>query len=61
MEKYKRKEERHMKIFFRKKREITKRLQKQIPMDILIFIAVLLIGDNQTVYCGRPDNCIMEV
>lgn len=30
-------------------------------MDIFIFIAMLLIVDNQTIYCGRPDNCIMEV
>lgn len=30
-------------------------------MDILIFLAMLLIVDNQTIYCGRPDNCIMEV
>lgn len=49
------------KYFLVKRGKSTVRLQKQIPTDILLFIAMLLIGDSQTIYCGRPDNCIMEV
>lgn len=50
-----------MKIFLSKKREIYRKTSETNNNGYTHFHSYVTNVDNQTIYCGRPDNCIMEV